>query len=185
VEPPRPSKPDTALFRAGLSSRKEILVKTSTNGIQVLHHFEGCELESYPDPATGGDPYTIGWGDTGADVMPGLCITQAEADVRFEKRLSKEFEPGVMAALTRTPTQANFDAMVCLAYNIGVHAFKTSTLVRKFNAGDFDVAANQFLRWDKAAGQSMKGLRRRRAAERALFNGLTGEQAIAIGAATV
>lgn len=160
-------------------------MKTSTNGVQVLHHFEGCELEAYPDPATGADPWTIGFGDTGPDVKPGLCITQDEADARFASRLAKEFEPGVMAWLTRTPDQGQFDGMVALAYNIGVGAFKMSTLVRKFNTGDFIGAADQFLRWDRASNQSMKGLRRRRAAERALFMGLTGDQAIAIGAAVV
>lgn len=158
-------------------------MKTSSNGIQVLHHFEGCKLTAYPDPATGSAPWTIGYGDTGPDVVPGLTITQDEANARFEKRLSKEFEPGVMAALTATPNQGQFDAMVCLAYNIGLGNFRSSTLLKKFNAGDADGAAEQFQRWDKAAGVSMKGLRRRRAAEKALFNGMTGDQAIAVGAA--
>lgn len=157
-------------------------MKTSSNGVQVMHSFEGCRLEAYPDPATGGDPWTVGFGDTGPDVKPGLCISQDEADARFARRLSREFEPGVSAALTRTPLQGQFDGMVCLAYNIGVGAFKSSTLVSKFNDGEFTEAANQFLRWDRAAGKSMKGLRRRRAAERALFMGMNGDQAIAIGA---
>jgi len=160
-------------------------MKTSTNGIQVLHHYEGCELEAYPDPATGGDPWTIGWGNTGPDVKPGLCITQDEADAMFTQRLAKEFEPGVGVILRLPVTQGQFDACVCLAYNIGLGAFRASTLVRKFNAGDIDGAADQFPRWSKAAGQSMKGLRKRRAAERALFQGLTGEQAIAVGQATI
>jgi len=158
-------------------------MKTSTNGVQVMHYFEQCRLEAYPDPATGGDPWTIGYGDTGPDVVPGLTITQDEADGRFAKRLTREFEPGVMAALTRTPDQGQFDAMVCLAYNIGVPNFKSSTLVRKFNAGDDVATADQFLVWNKANGKVMLGLRRRRAAERELYLGMTGQQAIAVGAA--
>lgn len=158
-------------------------MRTSTSGIQVLHSFEGCRLKAYPDPATGGDPWTIGYGDTGPDVKPGLIITQEEADSRFAKRLAREFEPGVTAALTRMPSQGQFDGMVCLAYNIGIPNFKSSTLVRKFNAGDDAGAAEQFLVWNKAAGKVMLGLRRRRAAERALFLGMNGDQAIAVGAA--
>lgn len=158
-------------------------MKTSTCGVQVMHYFEQCRLKAYPDPATGGDPWTIGYGDTGPDVKPGLIITQEEADSRFAKRLAREFEPGVTAALTRMPSQGQFDGMVCLAYNIGVPSFKNSTLVRRFNDGMDDLAAEQFLVWNKAAGKVMLGLRRRRAAERALFLGMNGDQAIAIGAA--
>lgn len=157
-------------------------MKTSEHGIAVMHHFEGCRLEAYPDPATGGAPWTIGWGHTGADVWPGLVIDQAEADRRFEKRLADEFEPGVLRALQRLLAQCEFDAMVCLAYNIGLRNFGGSTLVRLFNTRQPGVA-EQFLRWDKANGKPMLGLRRRRAAERALYLGATGAQAIAVGEA--
>ena len=160
-------------------------MKTSTNGVQVLHFFEGCSLEAYPDPATGGEPITIGFGNTGPGIKLGMRITQDEADAMFTKRLATEFEPGVGVVLRLPVTQGQFDACVCLAYNIGLGAFRASTLVRKFNAGDTDGAADQFLRWDRAAGQSMKGLRRRRAAERALFGGMTGDQSIAIGKAVM
>ena len=160
-------------------------MKTSTNGVQVLHFFEGCELEAYPDPATGGDPWTIGWGNTGPGIKLGISITQDEADAMFTQRLAKEFEPGVAVVLRLPVTQGQFDGAVCLAYNIGLGAFRASTLVRKFNAGDTDGASDQFLRWNKAAGQIMRGLRRRRAAERALFGGMTGDQSIAIGKAVM
>lgn len=158
-------------------------MKTSPDGIMLLHHYEGCELTAYPDPATGGDPWTIGYGNTGPGITRGMTITQAEADVMFSERLASEFEPGVSAALAPQATQGQFDACVSLAYNIGVAAFRASTLVRKFNAGDIAGAADQFLRWDKAAGKSMRGLRRRRAAERALFQGIPRDQAIKIGQA--
>lgn len=159
-------------------------MKTSNEGIKILHHFEGLRLEAYPDPATGGAPWTIGWGHTGPEVVPGLKWTRQQADQAFVDRLAKEFEPGVKKALTLEPSQSQFDAMVCLAYNIGVRAFSTSTLTRHFNAGSIDDAAEQFLRWDKAAGKSMLGLRRRRAAERARFLGTTADEAIAIAAQT-
>lgn len=157
-------------------------MKISSSGVQVLHHFEGCRLAAYPDPATGGKPWTIGYGDTGPDVVPGLVITQDEADSRFYKRLEREFEPGV-SALINEAAQGQFDALVCLAYNIGLGNLRKSTLIRKFNTGDLPGADAQFLVWNRAAGKVMLGLRRRRAAEQALFRGLTGDQAIAVGAA--
>ena len=157
-------------------------MNTSENGIEVLHYFEGCKLKAYPDPGTGGDPWTVGRGDTGPDVVPGLVITQCEADARFVRRLSREFEPGVMGGLHRTATQGQFDAMVCLAYNIGVHAFSGSTLLRKFNSGDILGAQAQFSVWNRAGGRPMLGLARRRSAEAALFSGASGKAAIAIGA---
>lgn len=153
-------------------------MKTSPEGIALLHHFEGCRLIAYPDPATGGDPWTIGWGHTGPEVHQGLVWAQAYADRMFSERLAREFEPGVNALNVGHITQSQFDAMVCLSYNIGVRNLTRSTLVRKLQAGDVLGAADQFLVWDKAAGKSMKGLRRRRAAERMLFLGSSAADAI-------
>lgn len=155
---------------------------TSTNGHAVMHYFERCKLQAYPDPGTGADPWTIGWGDTGPDVVPGLCITRAEADRRFAARLADEFEPCVLKAMRkRVPDQGQFDAFVCLAYNIGCTAFANSTMVHMFNMLHPGVE-NQFRRWDRSGGSSMLGLRRRRAAERALYLGSSGAKAILIGA---
>lgn len=156
-------------------------MNTSANGVAVMHYFEQCRLTAYPDPATGGAPWTIGWGDT-KDVTPGMTITQAEADARFAKRLAREFEPGVLSLVKRTPNQGQFDALVCFAYNVGLRNLSESTLLRMFNIGQPGVE-DQFLRWDKANGRVMLGLTRRRTAERALYLGKTGAEAIAIGAA--
>lgn len=158
-------------------------MKTSSDGIEVLHYFESCRLEAYPDPGTGGAPWTIGWGDTGPDVGEGLTITQADANARFARKLAIEFEPGVVKALHVDATRSQFDALVCLAYNIGTGALSGSTLLRKFNAGDAVGAQDQFAVWNRSGGRVMLGLRRRRAAEAALFGGMTGKAAIAIGAA--
>ena len=66
-------------------------------------------------------------------------------------------------------TQHQFDALVSFAYNLGADNLKTSTLLRKHNAGDHAGAAAEFGKWNKAKGQVMKGLTRRRAAEAALY----------------
>ena len=155
----------------------------SPDGLAILQYFESCRLEAYWD--ADGKVWTIGWGDTGSDVVQGLRISQADADQRLQRRLDREFVPGVLAALTRPATQAQFDAMVDLAYNIGVAAFQGSTLVRLFNAGDQAGAAEQFPRWNKSGGKVLLGLRRRRAADRARFLGASGAEAIKIGAAIV
>ncbi|MCH1880943.1 lysozyme [Alcaligenes ammonioxydans] len=155
----------------------------SADGLAILRYFESCRLEAYWD--ADGKVWTIGWGDTGPDVGQGLRITQAEADQRLQRRLAHEFVPGVLNALTRPATQAQLDAMVDLAYNIGVEAFQGSTLVRLFNAGDQAGAAEQFPRWNKSGGKVLLGLRRRRAADRARFLGASGAEAIKTGAAIV
>lgn len=159
-------------------------MKIGADGLRVLQYFESCRLEAYPDPATGGEPITIGWGSTYVGLKLGDKITQAEADAMLAKRLADEFEPGVRRLLVRDPAQGQFDAMVCWAYNVGLGAASSSTLIRLFNIGSAGVA-DQFPRWDKAAGKSMWGLRRRRAAERALYQGLTAAQAIEIGDRTL
>ncbi|MGO3868919.1 MAG: lysozyme [Alcaligenes sp.] len=155
----------------------------SPDGLAILRYFESCRLEAYWD--ADGKVWTIGWGDTGPDVVKGLRITQAEADERLQRRLAREFVPGVLKALTNPVNQAQLDAMVDLAYNVGVSDFQGSTLVRLFNAGDHDAAAEQFPRWNKSGGKVLLGLRRRRAADRARFLGASGAVAIKIGAAIV
>ncbi|MDK7586203.1 lysozyme [Alcaligenes faecalis subsp. phenolicus] len=155
----------------------------SPDGLAILQYFESCRLEAYWD--ADGKVWTIGWGDTGPDVVKGLRITQAEADQRLQRRLAREFVSGVLKALTRPATQAQLDAMIDLAYNIGVSAFQGSTLVRLFNAGDQAGAAEQFPRWNKSGGKILLGLRRRRAADRARFLGASGAEAIKTGAAIV
>jgi len=178
------------------------MLKTSPDGLAVMHYFESCRLKAYPDPATGGAPWTIGWGDTGPDVVRGLVITQQEADQRLTTRLTYEFEPMVRAAVTVDLNQRQFDALVSIVYNTGpglasrpgrpgrdgvirLASGLPSTLLRRVNAGEFQAAADAFLAWNRGNGQVMLGLRRRRAAERALFLGATGARAIEIGKAVV
>lgn len=138
--------------------------------IPLIQKFEGCRLEAYPDPGTGGAPYTIGWGTTGPDVRPGVKWTQKQADDRFKAHV-EEFAAKV-ARLVKVPvTDYQMAALISLAYNIGTGALATSTLLRMVNALNFDGAAQQFSRWNRAGGKVMAGLTRRRKAEAALFRG--------------
>ncbi|MGK9381775.1 lysozyme [Salmonella enterica subsp. enterica] len=130
------------------------MMRISEKGITLIKEFEGCSLTAYPDPGTGGDPWTIGYGWThsvdGKPVKPGMMIDEATAE-----RLLKTGLVGY--------------ALVSFAYNLGARTLSSSTLLRKLNAGDYAGAADEFLRWNKAGGKVLNGLTRRREAERALF----------------
>ena len=134
----------------------------------LARKWEGCRLTAYPDPATGGDPYTIGYGATGPGIHKGVTWTQQQADKRLEQDVTR-FVDGVRSMLKRPATDNQLGAMTSLAYNIGIGAFRRSTLLRLFNAGDAVGAGKQFDRWNKANGRVMKGLIRRRADERAVY----------------
>jgi GH24 family phage-related lysozyme (muramidase) len=153
--------------------------KTGKAGIDLMHEFEGLHklrangmVQSYLCPAK---VWTIGWGSTGKDpfnggmIGPNTVWTRQQCDLRFEQHLA-QFEQAVRDGIGKAPTsQAQFDAMVCLTYNIGAAGFRRSTVLRKHNMGDFDGAARAFLMWVKAGGKTLRGLVRRREAEAALY----------------
>jgi lysozyme len=156
-------------------------VNISAHGIAVMHYFESCKLDAYPDPGSkDGKPWTIGWGHTGPEVVKGLKWTQAQADAAFLRDLHK-FGCGVLECVKVEINQGQFDALVCFAYNVGLGALRSSTLLRLLNAGDYAGAAGQFKRWNKNDGKVMRGLIRRRAAEECLFRGMGGAESIAAG----
>ena len=138
-------------------------------GIDLIKSFEGCYLKAYKCPA---GVWTIGWGTTepidGVKPHEGMVITQKQADELLIKNL-KGYENAVNEYVTYSINQNQFDALVSFAYNCGNGALKTSTLLKKLNAGDVHGAANEFLRWNKANGKVLNGLTRRREAERKLF----------------
>ena len=142
--------------------------------LDLVKEFEGLRLKAYPDPATGGAPITIGYGTTaaaGVGIVPklGMTITQAEAEVYLVKAIEK-FAATIRPLITAPINENEFGAFLSLAYNIGPGAFAKSSALRKFNQGDKRGAANAILLWNKAGGRLMKGLERRRAAERKLFS---------------
>lgn len=167
VPAPRPSQ--------GLGRRM------SEKGRALLYGSESCKLKAYPDPGSkNGEPWTIGWGSTGADIVEGLVWTQAQCDARRDRDLAK-FEDGVNRLLGGAPTtQEQFDALVCLAYNIGLdedadtiaEGLGDSSLLRKHKAGDYEGARAAFKSWRFNDGREMRGLVTRRAAEAKLYAGL-------------
>jgi lysozyme len=141
----------------------------TANCTALVQHFEGCKLAAYPDPGTGGSPWTIGWGATGAGIRKGVVWTQAQADARLAMDLAK-IAAEVSAIIGTAPTTANqFDALVCFAYNLGSARLATSTLAREHKVGRYRAAQDQFALWNKAGGYVLDGLTTRRAAEAALY----------------
>ncbi|MDB9525987.1 lysozyme [Oscillatoria sp. CS-180] len=141
----------------------------NADGLRIVKDFEGLELRAYQDSV---GVWTIGYGHTSMagqpDVYPGMTITEAEAERILQRDLNL-FEQGVEDALTINTNSDQFSAMVSFSFNVGLGAYRDSTLLRKHNAGDFAGAANEFLRWVFAGGQRLAGLERRRDAERALY----------------
>lgn len=142
---------------------------TSKVGINLISSFEDTRLNAYDD---GVGVWTIGTGTTvypnGVKVKKGDVCTPEQAKQYFAHDL-KKFESTVNQVVKVPISQSQFDALVSLTYNIGSGAFTNSTLLRKLNAKDYSGAADQFLVWNKGGGKVLKGLERRRAAERDLF----------------
>jgi lysozyme len=133
-------------------------------GLALIKKFEGLLLHSYVDDA---HVLTIGYGSTGPHVVPGMRITEAEAEALLRKDL-RRFERGVVEMGGRM-SPGQFSALVAFAFNVGLGALEGSTLLRLHLAGDHAGAAAQFARWNRAGGRALKGLTKRRAAERELY----------------
>jgi GH24 family phage-related lysozyme (muramidase) len=145
-------------------------MRISEKGINLIKHFEGCHLEPYRDPI---GLYTIGWGRLIGDgkslpIEYFRKFTQEEVDAMLVEDL-KRFERGVSRLCPTGLTQSRFDALVSFAFNLGLGNLQISTLRAKHNRGDFVGAANEFPRWNKAGGKVLRGLTRRREAEKALY----------------
>lgn len=139
---------------------------TSQKGLDLIKSFEGLRLSAYKCPA---DVWTIGYGTT-VGVKPGQTITKERAEELLREDV-KRFEQQVLRLVKVPLTQGQFDALTSFVYNLGAGNLSNSTLLRLLNAGDYKGAAAQFDRWTKAGGKELPGLVKRRAAERALFEG--------------
>tara|TARA_A100000172_G_scaffold27531_1_gene16179 strand:- start:7538 stop:7984 length:447 start_codon:yes stop_codon:yes gene_type:complete len=139
---------------------------TSSEGIALIKKFEGCELEAYQCSA---NVWTLGYGHT-AGVSEGDTCTEADAETMLAEDL-QEFENYVNDLVTSDLSQNEFDALVAWTYNLGPGALKESTLLRRLNDGDYEDVPYQIKRWNRAGGEVLPGLTRRREAEALLFQG--------------
>ena len=141
-------------------------MQLSKTGIELLKHFEGCELKAYQDSV---GVWTIGYGHT-KGIYEGLEITQSEAEKMLVDELP-EYEGYITDKVVPMLQQHEFDALVCWVYNLGPTNLSSSTMLKKLNAGEFKEVPFQMKRWDNAGGQPLLGLTRRRNAEALLFKG--------------
>lgn len=144
-------------------------MSVSNKGVDLICEFEGKRLVAYDD---GVGVWTIGFGTikypNGVRVKKGDTCTLDQAKEYMRHDLI-EFEHTVNSSVKVPLNQNQFDALVSLAYNIGSSAFKSSTLVKKLNTGDYQGAADQFNVWVNAGGKRMQGLVNRRDREKLLF----------------
>jgi lysozyme len=139
-------------------------LSVSSAGIDMIKKFEGFRAKAYRDVA---GIITIGYGTT-KGVKWGDVVTKEEAEKLMRSDIAI-FSDGVRKAVNVDITQAQFDALVSFAYNVGLGAFNRSTMLKKLNNGDYDGAASELLRWNRAGGRVVAGLKRRREAEKAMF----------------
>jgi lysozyme len=148
----------------------------------LVKPFENLKLKAYPDPLTGGAPWTCGWGCTGPDIGPNTVWTESVAQQRFDEK-AEEFGAMADAALSVYLDPWQKAAFVSILFNVGhgsawrdgIIRLKTgepSTLLRKLNAGD-PTASLEFLKWISPGTNVTNGLKRRRCIEKVLFD--TGE----------
>ncbi len=139
-------------------------MNTSAEGISLIKKFEGCELTAYQCSA---GVWTIGYGHT-KGIEEGMEISQEEAEQMLVDELH-EYENYINKYVTAPLSQNQFDAMVSWVYNLGPANLKASTLLKVLNAEDYDGVPAQIKRWNKAGGEILDGLIRRREAEARLF----------------
>ena len=137
----------------------------SKNAMTLIKDFEGCRLTAYRD---GGGVLTQGYGNT-HHVIEGSTITQERADADLLANVQDAVD-AVNDYVTMPLHQGQFDALVDFTFNVGVNAFKKSTLLRLLNTGDYQGAHDQFDRWNMDNGKVVKGLQRRRDADQKLWS---------------
>lgn len=156
-------------------------MKVSDKLIEMIKHDEGVKTRPYQCPAL---LWTVGVGhvidpnhakiklaDRKQLPIPAgwdRVLSMSEVDAILKHDLAR-FEAGVMRLCPKTEKQGQFDALVSFAFNVGLGNLQNSTLRQKHNRGEFDWAAIEFLKWNKAGGKVLKGLDKRRKGEKALY----------------
>ena len=137
----------------------------SPHGLEKLKQWEGLKTKAYKDS---GGVWTIGYGHTAMAGEPkpraGMVITAAEAESILLKDLT-QYEAAVESLVKVELNDNQFAALVSFAFNVGIGAFKNSTLLKKLNQGDFNAVPTELMKWTKAGGKKLQGLVNRRQAE--------------------
>lgn len=157
-------------------------MKVSDSAVEVIKHHEGKRNKPYSCPAL---LWTIGYGHVLYPEQAKLKLEERKAyplrpdhdkiwsdggiDAILRSDLTR-FESGVLRLCPGAiNSQAHFDALVSFSFNVGLGSLQSSTLRMKYNRGEYEAAADEFLKWNKGGGRVLPGLTRRRLAEQALF----------------
>ncbi len=156
-------------------------MKVSDKLIEMIKHDEGVKTRPYQCPAL---LWTVGVGhviDPNHAKVPfaqrknlpipegwDRTLTMDEVNAILKQDLAR-FEAGVMRLCPKGKSQGQFDALVSFSFNVGLGNLQNSTLRMKHNREDYEGAAEEFLKWNKAGGKVLKGLDKRRRGERALY----------------
>lgn len=133
--------------------------------VDIIKKYEVRKLTAYKCPA---NVWTCGYGSTGPDVKEGVTWSIWQAEDRLKADLVR-FASAVDRLVTVPITSNQRSALISFAFNLGAQALKESTLLRLLNEGRTEAAAEEFPRWNKAAGRVLAGLVARREAEKKLF----------------
>ena len=138
----------------------------SKEGLSLIKKFEGCELEAYKCAA---GVWTIGYGHT-KDVKEGDKINRDEADYLLQEEMI-EYESYINDFVEVPLNQNQFDALCSWVYNLGPTNLKNSTMLRVLNEEKYADVPQEIKRWNKAGGEVLDGLIKRREAEAKMFAG--------------
>jgi len=140
---------------------------------QLIKPFEGLArkradglVQAYPDPGTGGRPWTIGWGATGPGIVEGTVWTMKQCEDALDYHI-QYFAQGLvkLSPEIKDEPDRRFAAVLSWVYNCGLGNYRISTFKKRIDAKNWDGAAEECMKWNKAAGRVLPGLMRRRAAE--------------------
>jgi lysozyme len=154
---------------SSLSDDPFFMRRTNERGVELIKQFEGLRLTPYLCPSK---IWTIGYGHT-RTVFAGQSITPEQADVLLDEDL-RMFERAVTRLVTVPLNDNQFSALVCFVFNVGPGNLETSKLLRLLNRGWYEQVPVQLLRWNRANGEELGGLARRRAAEGHLWKATIG-----------
>ena len=139
-------------------------MEISQEGLSLIKKFEGCKLESYRCSA---GVWTIGYGST-SGISEGMEISQQRAEALLLEDVAV-FEEAVNKAVKVPLEQHEFDALVSWTFNLGPSNLNSSTMLKVLNENKKNEVPAQMRRWNKANGETLQGLIRRREAESLLF----------------
>jgi len=134
--------------------------------VSLIGGFEGLRQNAYPDPATGGPPWTVCYGET-ENVHKGDYHSIAECKAMLVRSLEK-YANGIEACVKVPLPDDRFVALTSFAYNVGVGAACKSSVVRLINQNRTREGCDALMAWNKAVGITFPGLTKRRAKEREL-----------------